>query len=209
MSDETRDALQKGRKVMKLLELHHRQQAELKKARDEIARRSAQEVRRLLGEAPAAAASGATGAPAAAETSGDAQGSATLADSDTPAIDAAARIARELPSSIRRAIETKLPPSLAEEFDAAVYAFEGLPTLAAREVQRVIHHADKRSLAIALLGASDELFHTVTSNMSSRAASMLKEDMESLLASGELSTRDVHDARVQLSSVIRASVRAE
>lgn len=177
---------------MKLLEVHHRQQAELKKARETIARRTAEEVRRLL-----------------ADSSPAPEAEAAAPASDTPAIDAAARLARDLPRSIHRAIEAKLPPPLAEEFDAAVYSFDGLPTLAGREVQRVIHHADKRTLAIALLGTHDELFHTVTANMSSRAASMLKEDMESLLASGELSTRDVHDARVQLSSVIRKSVRTD
>ncbi len=172
---------------MKLLELHHHQQGELKKSREAISRRTGEAVRRLL--------SGAAD-PASA-------------DSDTPAIDAAARIARDLPASIRRAIEAKLPSPLAEEFDAAIYSFDALPALAARDVQRVIHRADKRTLTIALLGASDEIFHTVTANMSSRAASMLREDMESLLASGELKSRDVHDARAQLSSVIRTSVRTD
>jgi len=197
VNDETRDAVEKGRQVMKLLELHHKQQAELKKAREAIARRTADKVQRVLLGSSSASGDAATSRPA------------DPTDSDTSAIDAAARIARDLPASIRRAIEVKLPSPLAEELDEAIYSFDALPTLAARDVQRVIHHADKRTLAIALLGAGEELFHTVTANMSSRAAAMLREDMESLLASGELKSRDVRDARAQLSSVIRTSVRAD
>jgi len=140
VNDETRLAVEEGRKVMKLLELHHKQQAEWKKARETIARRTADQVQRIL--------LGSASGEAAISRQADAT------DSDTPAIDAAARIARDLPASIRRAIEAKLPSPLAEEFDAAIYSFDALATLAARDVQRVIHHADKRTLAIALGDAS-------------------------------------------------------
>jgi flagellar motor switch protein FliG len=135
--------------------------------------------------------------------------SAGAAPSDRPALDAASRLMRGLPHRYREAIIRKLPPELEEELLRALFSFDALPTLADREIQSVVRKADKRTLAISLLGAPEEHFHAVTSNMSRRAAEMLREDMESLLASGDLKTRDVHDARSALSSLVREVARHE
>lgn len=95
---------------------------------------------------------------------------------------------------------------MAEEFLASVYSFESLPLLEQRAVERIIRRADKRTLAVALLGASEPVHAAVTRGMSSRAAEMLREDLEHLLASGDLHTSDVREARAAIASIIRESL---
>ncbi len=146
----------------------------------------------------------------AAAGSGDAAVQTSGGESEWPALESAAAVARTLPQESRAqvisAVSERLPSPLADEFLAAIYSFEALPMLPALTIQSVLQRTDKRTLAIALLGAPDAVFQAVTANMSRRAAAMLTEDMESLLASGELRTRDVHDARRAVSSLIREAV---
>ncbi|MFW5684701.1 MAG: FliG C-terminal domain-containing protein [Spirochaetota bacterium] len=194
MSDTKPGGRREAQAVMKLLELHHRQTRELERLQSQLSRRTAATVSRLLGSLGMSASSG--GPPEAAP-----QGA--FVEDPYPALAAAAHLARELPANLRRAVASKLPPALTEEFLRATYSFDALPGLNRLQIQRVLQRANKRELAVALLGANDEHFHAVTSNMSERAANMLREDMESLLASGGLRTRDVQEARAGLSSIIR------
>ena len=188
VSDATRDDVARGRRVLKLLEVHHRQQRELEQVRKDLARRYASAVSKLAPSAPA-----------------DAEPTAP----EWPALEAATTLARDLPASLRAAVVKKLPPALADEFLGSLFSFDAIPHLPDRELELVVRRADKRALATALLGAPDTYFHAVTRRMSTRAAQMLREDMESLLASGDLRTRDVQDARRALSSVIRDVVAGE
>lgn len=175
---ENQEAAGEARRVLKLLQLHHRQRRESERIVRELADRVRKQVDSAL-----------------ERTGGE--------DHPWPALEAAASLARGLPPRLRDTIAEKLPPELEEQFLDALYSFDALPSLEARVIQAIVRRANKRTLAIALLGAPDEHFRAITGNMSRRAAEMLREDMESLLAAGELSTRDVHDARTALSSVIR------
>lgn len=180
---ESEDIVQ-ARRVMKLLELHHRHQRRLEQERHRLAAEIRQRVARLLGDEEWSD-----------QEDGDPEG--------WPALKAATRLARDLPGELRQTILRKLPPPLEEEFLTSLYSFDAIPTLPSRTLQEIVRKAGKRELAISLLGAPDDYFHAITRSMSTRAAEMLKEDMEGLLASGELRTRDVQSARSTLSSVIR------
>jgi flagellar motor switch protein FliG len=59
---------------------------------------------------------------------------------------------------------------------------------------------DKKTLALALRGASEELKTYIFKTMSSRAAEMLKEDMEVL---GPVRSRDVNQAQQEAVAVAR------
>lgn len=188
--EATRDA----RRVLRLLQIHHRQHRESERIMRELAEQVSRQVDSVIGT---------DGAPAAGEEDEDAASRGTGPQDPWPALSAAASLARALPPRLRVAVAAKLPPQLEQQFLDALYSFDALPSLDARVLQAVVRQMNKRTLATALLGAPDDHFHAVTRNMSRRAAEMLREDMESLLAAGELSTRDVQDARAALSSVIR------
>lgn len=194
MSDEVTSAnLQAGRLVLRLLALHHRHRNELDKARAALAERYAESARRELARGSAERGAG--------PRTGDAEGMSE--EADWPALSAAAAIARDLAPEWQRRVLAKLPDGIAEEFLGAVYSFDSLPMLERREIQDVVRRVDGRALATALLGANESILSAVTSNMSSRAAQMLREDMESLLASGELRTSDVRAARGDVSRAVR------
>src|SRR5208283_841756 len=59
---------------------------------------------------------------------------------------------------------------------------------------------DKKTLALALRGANEELKNLVFKSMSSRAVDMLKEDMEVL---GAVRAKDVHAAQREIVDVAR------
>ena len=67
---------------------------------------------------------------------------------------------------------------LAEEIRARLFTFEDLHRLTDRDLQRVLREVDQKDLALALRGVPDWLMEKVTSNMSSRAAELLRDDME-------------------------------
>ncbi|MDR5704208.1 MAG: FliG C-terminal domain-containing protein, partial [Armatimonadota bacterium] len=59
---------------------------------------------------------------------------------------------------------------------------------------------DSKDLALAMKGASPELRQKLFSNMSQRAAEMLKEDMEFM---GPVRVRDVEEAQQRIVNVVR------
>jgi flagellar motor switch protein FliG len=67
---------------------------------------------------------------------------------------------------------------LAEEVRARLFTFEDLHRLADRELQLVLREVDQKDLALALRGVPDWLMEKITSNMSSRAAELMREDIE-------------------------------
>ena len=67
---------------------------------------------------------------------------------------------------------------LAEEVRARLFTFEDLHRLSDRELQLVLREVDQKDLALALRGVPDWLMEKITANMSSRAAELLREDIE-------------------------------
>jgi flagellar motor switch protein FliG len=67
---------------------------------------------------------------------------------------------------------------LAEEVRARLFTFEDLHRLSDRELQLVLREVDQKDLAMALRGVPDWLMEKITANMSSRAAELLREDID-------------------------------
>ncbi len=80
----------------------------------------------------------------------------------------------------------------AEKIKALMFTFADLSRLDAAGAQTLLRHVEKEKLALALKGATDVIKELFTANMSSRAAKMLKDDMDSL---GPVRLKDVEDAQ--------------
>ena len=83
-------------------------------------------------------------------------------------------------------------PDAAEKIRSLMFTFEDLGGLDPTSIQTIIRAADKEKLPIALKGATDTLKDLFFSNMSERAAKIMKEDMGSM---GPIRLRDVEEAQ--------------
>ena len=83
----------------------------------------------------------------------------------------------------------------AERIKALMFTFEDLGKLDGGAVQTILSNADKDKVAIALKGASETLRDLFFSNMSERAAKMMREDMQAM---GPVRLRDVDEAQMYL-----------
>jgi flagellar motor switch protein FliG len=82
-----------------------------------------------------------------------------------------------------------------------MFVFEDIRLLDDRTVQKVMQEIpDKKDLAIALRGVSDEVKDKILRNMSKRAAATLQEDMDFM---GPMRLKDVEDAQQRIVEVIR------
>ncbi len=83
----------------------------------------------------------------------------------------------------------------AERIRALMFTFEDLQKLDPAGIQTLLRNFDKDKLAIAMKGASDTLRDLFFSNMSERAAKILREDMEAM---GPVRLRDVDEAQMAM-----------
>lgn len=83
----------------------------------------------------------------------------------------------------------------AERIKALMFTFEDLLKLDPGGVQTLLRSVDKDKLGIALKGASDQLKELFFTNMSERAAKILREDMQAL---GPIRLRDVDEAQMEM-----------
>jgi flagellar motor switch protein FliG len=81
-----------------------------------------------------------------------------------------------------------------------MFTFEDLVTIPPASMREIVAAADKRQLGLALRGARDDLRAHVFSAMSSRAADMLKEDMEVM---GPVRGREVAGAQHEILALAR------
>ncbi|HVT97219.1 MAG TPA: flagellar motor switch protein FliG [Acidobacteriaceae bacterium] len=81
-----------------------------------------------------------------------------------------------------------------------MFTFEDLVTIPPASIREIVAAADKRQLALALRGAQEELRAHVFAAMSSRAADMLKEDMEVM---GPVRAREVAGAQGEILALAR------
>ncbi|MCR5605465.1 MAG: flagellar motor switch protein FliG [Treponema sp.] len=91
-------------------------------------------------------------------------------------------------------------PDLAEEIKKRMFVFEDIVMLDDRAIQKVLREVDAQELAKALKSVDAEVQDKIYRNMSKRAASMLKEDMEYM---GPVRIKDVEEAQQKIVSVIR------
>jgi flagellar motor switch protein FliG len=108
----------------------------------------------------------------------------------------------EIFNNFDRQTETRFLTSLEEEnresaerIKALMFTFDDLVRLDTGSAQTLMRHIDKDKLAVALKGASEPVRQFFLSNMSTRAAKMLADDMQAM---GPVRLRDVDDAQAQL-----------
>ncbi|NQW11248.1 MAG: flagellar motor switch protein FliG [Alphaproteobacteria bacterium] len=105
----------------------------------------------------------------------------------------------EIFNSLDRATESRFLSALeernkdaAEKIRALMFTFEDLKGLDPSGVQTLLRAVDKDKLTVALKGASEELRDLFFSNMSERAAKLLREDMQAL---GPVRLKDVEETQ--------------
>jgi flagellar motor switch protein FliG len=106
---------------------------------------------------------------------------------------------RQTESRFIAALEERSRES-AERIRALMFVFEDLSKLDPGGVQTLLRAVEKDQLGLALKGASDTLREMFFSNMSERAAKIMREDMESM---GPVRLRDVDAAQMAMVQVAK------
>ena len=91
-------------------------------------------------------------------------------------------------------------PELADGIRKKMFVFEDILLLDDRAIQRVMRDVDNSDLSVALKGANEEVQAAIFKNMSSRMATMIKEDMEFM---GPVRMKDVEEAQQKIVGIIR------
>jgi flagellar motor switch protein FliG len=105
----------------------------------------------------------------------------------------------EIFNNFDRATETRLMAALeerdkeaAERIRRLMFTFEDLTRLDGAGIQLLLRNAGNARIAVALKGASEQIKNLFFSNMSERAAKILREEMEAM---GPIRLRDVEEAQ--------------
>ena len=91
-------------------------------------------------------------------------------------------------------------PELALSIRNLMFTFDDLVTVPPATIREIVSGVDKRQLALALRGTTDDLRAQIFKSMSSRAVEMLKEDMEVL---GPVRSREVAQAQQEILNLAR------
>ncbi len=94
----------------------------------------------------------------------------------------------------------KEDPKVALNIRNLMFTFQDLLSVPEGGIREWLGQMDKKTLALGLRGASEELKNYIFKSMSSRAVEMLKEDMEVL---GPVKARDVNKAQQEAVAVVR------
>ncbi len=89
---------------------------------------------------------------------------------------------------------------LADEVRRFMFTFDDIATLDDRAMQRVIREIDSKDMALALRPVAESLRNKFLSNMSTRAAEMLKEEMS---MAGQVRLKAVEEAQGRIVEVIK------
>jgi flagellar motor switch protein FliG len=102
----------------------------------------------------------------------------------------------------KRILETieEAQPELALGIRNLMFTFEDLVTVLPATIREIVSGVDKKQLAMAMRGAKDDLQAAIFKSMSSRAAEMLKEDMEVL---GPVRSKEVAQAQQEILNLAR------
>jgi len=91
-------------------------------------------------------------------------------------------------------------PDLAQKILDEMFVFENLMDIDDRGIQTILREVQSDSLVIALKGAAPELREKIFKNMSSRAAEMLREDLE---AKGPVRLSEVEAEQKEILKIVR------
>ncbi|MCB9851323.1 MAG: flagellar motor switch protein FliG [Phycisphaerales bacterium] len=106
---------------------------------------------------------------------------------------------RATEKSIMEALEQE-DPDLVEQIRRLMFVFEDILLVNDKGIQAVLKEVDNDELALALKTASEELKNKIFGNMSDRAATLIKEDMEYM---GPVRLKDVEVAQQKVVDIVR------
>ncbi len=106
---------------------------------------------------------------------------------------------RQTEKSIMEGLESE-DPELVEQIRRLMFVFEDILMVDDKGIQSVLKEVDNDELALALKTASEDLKNKVFSNMSERAAQLIKEDMEFM---GPVRVSDVEQAQQRIVDIVR------
>ena len=106
---------------------------------------------------------------------------------------------RSTEKSILEGIESD-DPDLVEEIRRLMFVFEDILKVNDKGIQAVLKEVDNEELCLALKTASEDLRDKILTNMSLRAAELIKEDMEYM---GPVRLSDVEAAQQRIVDVVR------
>lgn len=93
---------------------------------------------------------------------------------------------------------TEQDEELAQEIQGLMFVFDNLLAVDDRGMQTILREVQSEQLIIALKGSDDAIKEKIFGNMSSRAADMMREDLE---AKGPVRLKDVEEAQKEILAV--------
>ena len=106
---------------------------------------------------------------------------------------------RNVGTPVLEAIEAERP-ELAVSIRNLMFIFDDLARIDDNGLRELVQRADKKTLTIALKGASEDLRQRIFDNMSKRAAEMMREEMDVM---GPVRVREVEKAQQAIVAVAR------
>jgi len=113
----------------------------------------------------------------------------------------------EILNSVDKATETRIltsieetNPDLAEQIRELMFTFEDMALIDSKQMQIVMKDVDQADMVLALKTASDAVKDLIFSSMSSRAAEMVRDDLENL---GPAKLSDVEAAQQKIIKVVK------
>ena len=106
---------------------------------------------------------------------------------------------RNTEKSIMEGVESE-DPDLVEEIRRLMFVFEDIRMLDDKSIQRLMKDIDNSEVALALKMASEELKDKFLSNVSTRGAEVIREDMELM---GPVRVSDVEAAQQRIVDIVR------
>jgi flagellar motor switch protein FliG len=91
-------------------------------------------------------------------------------------------------------------PELADEVRKLMFVFEDIMLLDDRSIQQLLKEVESSDVAMALKGTAEEVQEKIFKNMSQRAASMMREDMQFM---GPQKRRTIEEAQQKIVGIIR------
>jgi flagellar motor switch protein FliG len=135
-------------------------------------------------------------------------GNANVKSSTLGGIETAANILNFIESTVEASIMDQISevnPDLSQKIQDKMFVFDDLVDIDDRGIQTLLREVSTDSLLLALRGADDALKEKIFSNMSRRAAEMLRDDLE---AAPPARLSDVESAQKEILAIARRMAEA-
>ncbi len=109
------------------------------------------------------------------------------------------RTSISLSKEILQAMEEK-DPDVAFEIKRLMFLFEDIVNIQDRDIQKILREVDRKDLALSLKVSDEKLKNKIFSNMSERAADLLKEELQYM---GMVKLKEVEAAQARIVDVVK------